>query len=208
VILVQEEGMRHKPSILLSLSVADILRSWALLTPEQRSALLEHRAAAASADEGLDVALARLGGEAAETLFDRMAACFHAFACLERGVRAAIAEGRHEEAASRLFGAKYDSVATLLDRADDPAGPVDPVDRYLLYLSARQLVEELRKEAIPGFARADRRAEWDALVARIARIDALRESLAAAGDGSLREFLEWFEPHFLARAEPPREAAR
>jgi hypothetical protein len=208
MILVQEEGMRHKPSILLSLSVADILRSWALLTPEQRSAFLEHRAAAASADEGLDVALARLGGETAETLFDRMAACFHAFACLERGVRAAIAEGRHEEAASRLFGAKYDSVATLLDRADDPAGPVDPVDRYLLYLSARQLVEELRKEAIPGFARADRRAEWDALVARIARIEALRESLAAAGDGSLRAFLEWFEPHFLARAEPPREAVR
>jgi hypothetical protein len=40
-LLVREEGMAWKPSILLTLSVADILRYWSALTREQRLALLE-----------------------------------------------------------------------------------------------------------------------------------------------------------------------
>lgn len=43
LLLVQEEGMSHKPSLLLSLSVADILRYWSLLTVAQRAAFLELR---------------------------------------------------------------------------------------------------------------------------------------------------------------------
>lgn len=41
LVLVQEEGMSHKPSLLLHLSTADILRYWSLLTVEQRAAFLE-----------------------------------------------------------------------------------------------------------------------------------------------------------------------
>lgn len=39
LLLIQEEGLSHKPSLLLQLSAADILRYWALLTQAQRSAL-------------------------------------------------------------------------------------------------------------------------------------------------------------------------
>jgi hypothetical protein len=46
LLLVQEEGMAAKPSLLLQLSAADILRYWALLTPAQRAAFVEARAPA------------------------------------------------------------------------------------------------------------------------------------------------------------------
>ncbi len=41
MLLVQEEGMWRKPSLLLRLSAADILRYWSLLTTAQRAAFLE-----------------------------------------------------------------------------------------------------------------------------------------------------------------------
>ncbi|MBA2360062.1 MAG: hypothetical protein H0V79_03820, partial [Actinobacteria bacterium] len=44
LLLVQEDGMSHKPSLLMHLSAADILSYWSLLTPEQRTAFLESRA--------------------------------------------------------------------------------------------------------------------------------------------------------------------
>jgi hypothetical protein len=43
-LLVQEEGMSHRPSVLFELSPAEILRYWSLLTPAQRAAFLEARA--------------------------------------------------------------------------------------------------------------------------------------------------------------------
>ena len=39
-VLVCEEGMEHKPSIFLALSVEEILQYWSLLSPEQREILL------------------------------------------------------------------------------------------------------------------------------------------------------------------------
>ena len=42
-VLVQEEGMKSKPSALFDLSPSEILRYWSLLTAEQRAAFLEAR---------------------------------------------------------------------------------------------------------------------------------------------------------------------
>ena len=44
VLLVQEDGLAAKPSLLRTLSVAEILRFWALLSPEQRATFIEVRA--------------------------------------------------------------------------------------------------------------------------------------------------------------------
>ncbi|MEO5912689.1 MAG: hypothetical protein ABIS50_00535 [Luteolibacter sp.] len=42
-VLIIEDGMTQKPSQILALSAADILRYWSMLTPEQRSSFLEWR---------------------------------------------------------------------------------------------------------------------------------------------------------------------
>ena len=97
-LLVQEEGMSHKPSLLLRLSAADILRYWSLLTAEQRVAFLEARAPEiALLGQGADlVARTKITLEG-DTLFDRFAGFFHAFACLERAVRSALDANKEKE---------------------------------------------------------------------------------------------------------------
>ena len=42
-VLVREEGMEQKPSILLTLTAEEILRYWSLLSAEQREAFLSEK---------------------------------------------------------------------------------------------------------------------------------------------------------------------
>src|SRR5690606_4404167 len=51
-VLVQEEGMAHKPSLFEQLSVEEILRYWSLLSAEQRAAFLEEKGQALLAEAG------------------------------------------------------------------------------------------------------------------------------------------------------------
>lgn len=205
-ILVQEEGMAHKPSLLLQLSVADILRSWSLLTPEQRAAFLEtHAPTPTSSDDGLDLVVARRLLTGHPTLFDRFAGYFHAFNCLDQSVRTAIAEGRDNEACYRLFGRKYDSLGTLMDRVQSGGSAVDDVERYLLYLCAKQLVRDLQRDCAEF---SDGHAEeWARLDGRLAEFQTLRDRLTAKDPPQMAPFLEWFERWFLRRATPAPEAA-
>src|SRR5690606_1012700 len=80
-----------------------------------------------------------------DTVFDRFAGFFHAFGCLERGVRAALDDGREKEANYRLFGKKYDSLGSLLDRVLSDQEKLDQVDRYVIGLCARQLCQEIAR---------------------------------------------------------------
>src|SRR5262249_10288110 len=139
-ILVQEEGLSHKPSLIMTLSAAEILRSWALLTSEQRAAFIEDRL---QRDPKIRL---ELGIEnppppdpTPETFFDRFAGIFHGFGCLTRAVAAALEGGREPEAVYRLFGRKYDSLGTLLDRVLSAEGREDDVTRYVTLLCARQV---------------------------------------------------------------------
>lgn len=205
-ILVQEEGMGHKPSLLLQLSVADILRSWSLLTPEQRAAFLEaHAPAPDSSDDGIDLVVARSLLMDRPTLFDRFAGYFHAFNCLDQAVRDAIEDGRDTEACYRLFGRKYDSLGTLMDRVRFGGSAVDDVERYLLYLCAKQLVRDLQRDC-PEFADRQTR-EWAQLDRRLAGFQDLRDQLVAKDPTQMGPFLEWFERWFLRRASPAPEVA-
>jgi len=205
LLLVQEDGMSHKPSLLLSLSAADILRYWSLLTPAQRAAFLEARAPdLALAGPGADLVARAAIAREEDTLFDRFAGFFHAFACLERSVRAALDAGGDREAVYRLFGCKYDSLGNLLDRVAAGDGAGDDVDRYVILLCARQLLREVERR-YPEF--------WGGHcddVSRVARrfetADEIRARLSAADPERMPGFLDWFEPWFLLRAQTLTEA--
>ena len=206
LILVQEEGMSHRPSLLLDLSAADILRYWALLSVEQRAAFIESHASAsiAGGDDPLIAKLAPLQGE--RTLFDRFAGIFHAFACLEDRVREALRTNKTREADYRLFGKKYDSLGRLLDRVveDVRAGTGDRVEQYLVTMCVRQLVRELGR-TYPEYW-SERREDIKVLDGLLAQASGVRTALAAA-HAEMPAFLDWFDKWFLKRATAIAEDA-
>ena len=197
-ILVQEEGMSHKPSLLWSLSAADILRYWTLLTDAQRSAFLEARAPAVVLEgEGSDlVTRARIEVED-QTMFDRFAGIFHAFSTLEDTLRRAFEEENDKVISYRLFGDKYDSLGSLLDRVGAEGG--DLVDSYVIVMCARQLNRELKREFPDAWS--EHQADAIRLETRIAGLDSLRERLTANAGEDMERFLDWFDRWFLRRAE-------
>jgi hypothetical protein len=204
LLLVQEEGMSHKPSLLMSLSATDILKYWSLLTPEQRSAFLEARAPEVFLiGQGADLVTSAKVALGEETLFDRFAGFFHAFGCLERTCRSALEAGREKEVGYRLFGKKYDSLASLLDRVSSDEAGGDDVDRYVIVLCARQLCREIAR---------DHPEYWHAHGADARELDqkfqdsaAVRQRLVEQKPGEMSAFLYWFDRWFLRRAVPPEE---
>ena len=108
-VLVREEGMAHRPSILSELSPDEILEYWSLLSADERAAFIERHAAFGEKIEGIPV-VERDPLGTGDTLFDRFAGVFHAFGCLRRNIEKALEDGRHDEAEMRLLGAKYDSL--------------------------------------------------------------------------------------------------
>jgi hypothetical protein len=205
LLLVQEEGMSHRPSLLLELSAADILRYWALLSVEQRAAFIEARARIAGDDDPLVAKLAPLPVET--TLFDRFAGVFHAFGCLEERVREALDALKTREADYRLFGKKYDSLGSLLDRvlSDVRSAAGDPVEQYVVVLCTRQLLRELAR-SYPEYWQ-EHRDDVKGLEAQLADAASARAALAA-GHAEMPEFLDWFDRWFLKRAEAlPEEGA-
>ena len=199
-ILVLEEGMAQKPSILLNLTIADILRCWSALTPEQKAVLPEDRYQ--ELGQAVSALLPRgpLGKHELESLFDAFAGAFHAFASLERKLFQAIKQGRNKEAEYLLFGKKYDSLPRLLDRLAEGEDRIDAVHRYVLLLCARQVLDRVKRQE-GDFAGAHRR-EVGELEQRLEALDAAREALALEPAGEKRAFLEWYESWFLKRAEP------
>ncbi len=205
LLLVQEEGMSHKPSLLLRLTVADILRYWALLAPEQRAAFVEARAPElALAGEGAELVVRLRARADIDTLFGRFAGIFHGFGCLERAVRAALESGRDKEADYRVFGRRYDSLISLLERATSPEAGCDEVEAYVILGCAHQLCH-----AIAGDYReywSDRGADARRLTKLVEeRRAAVRRSLIDGNPEGFEQFLDWFDPRFHRRAEPVGE---
>ena len=201
LVLVQEEAMAHKPSLLHTLSAADILRYWSLLTPEQRADFLEERIAEIP-DALREIGLEQLPqmNRGRETLFDTFAGVFHAFGSLERAVRAALENGREKEAVYRLFGKKYDSLPRLLDRVLDEETEGDHVLQYVIVLSAEQLLREVESTEPEFFDR--HRSELRTLRTRLSRLDELRQRFAFGTPEERQRFFEWFDHWFITRAAP------
>lgn len=205
LLLVQEEGMSHKPSLLVHLSPADILRYWSLLTPDQRAAFLEaHGPDLSPTDQGADLtAIYRRQGDH-DTIFDRFAGVFHGFGCLERAVLEALADEREKEADYRLFGRKYDSLGSLLDRIHKDCEKTDLVDRYVMVLCARQLLQVVSR-AHPEYWK-EREADVATLGGHLAELDTIRTALLQREDASFGAFLDWFDAWFLKRASKVERA--
>jgi hypothetical protein len=204
-LLVREEGMAMKPSILLTLSVADILRYWSALTREQRLAILENAAFRDPAIAGaLSVAIKESRSERRDSFFDNFAQIFQAFENVEHDVRRALEAEREKEAIQRLLGEKYDSLPCLLTRILQADRSADAVSKYLIVLCARQVLEQTRN-LFPDFARAHRQ-RFDELLA-MTKTSGLRAQLDLAGVEQPGNFLDWFETWFVRRAEPSQEPA-
>ena len=201
LLLVQEEGMSHKPSLLLRLSAADILRYWSLLTPEQRHAFIEeHGPELAPTEQGADLVTRYRRMLEHDTVFDRYAGFFHGFGCLERAVIDALKEGREKEADYRLFGRKYDSLWSLLDRIHTDTDKTDPVDRHVIALCAQQLCREIAKTFPDYWNRRD--ADVATLKQRFNELGAVRELLIVQHGDDFGSFLDWFDNWFIRRANP------
>ena len=189
-VLVREENMGHRPSLLMQLTPEEILEYWSLLTPHQRAQFIEARILGQV--EGLPVAqVDRLHPR--ETLFDRFAGIYHAFGCLERAVDTALEDGRDNEADARLLGAKYDSLPNLLQKTlDRPDG--DPILNYVTFLCATQLRQELSRRH-PDFFR-QRTQHVKHLDELLDRLPTLRNSIEL-DDAHADQFLQWYEGKFL-----------
>jgi hypothetical protein len=200
MLLVQEEGMSHKPSILFELSVSDILRYWALLTTEQRLAFLEARLPLerALAGQGSELLTRANALATTDTLFDRFAGIFHAFGCLERAVRDALEQGRAKDVAYRLFGKKYDSLGSLLDRVASQDEESKLVEAYVIVLCAKQMWKELLRDYPDQLSPNSEDARQ--LKQRFDALGVVRDQLLHTGDSSFSEFLGWFDFWFMRRA--------
>lgn len=205
-VLVQEDGMAQRPSLLFDLSPGEILRYWALLSDAQRAAFLEqHAPEAAMAGTGAQLVGKYVRIVDHDSFFDRFAGIFVSFGQLERNVRASIGAGNDRSAVYRLFGQKYDSLGRLLSRIQEDAGKSadNLIEYYVMALCARQTITEIKRE-FPDFFR-EHADEAKGLEAQLGIVDVLRERLSASGDHEFATFLAWFEEWFLKRAKPLAE---
>ncbi len=198
-ILVREEGMGYRPSLWTELTPEEILEYWSLLTAAQRAAFLERLTG--DSLEGLPTAI-KDPLKSHDTLFDRYAGIYHAFGCLSRHIETALDEGREAEAETRLLGAKYDSLPSLLEKtlARDDA---DPIVSYVTLLCARQLRDDVVGRYRDDFFKT-RKKGLAALDRLLARLPDLKNALPLSDDDDERAaFLDWYESAFLRPARVP-----
>ncbi|MBK8232089.1 MAG: hypothetical protein IPK72_16290 [Candidatus Eisenbacteria bacterium] len=155
LVLVQETGMSHRPSLLLDLPVSEILRYWSQLTSDQRAAFLEVHGGRLSETVDGSALVAALGPHAVDgSVFEKFAGIFLAFGTTERSIRTTLEAGAPVgPVIYRLFGQKYDSLGNLLERVVREAGEAAqgvPVEQYVTALCAKQMVTGLTRD-YPGF---------------------------------------------------------
>jgi hypothetical protein len=211
-VLVREEHMGHRPSLLTQLTPEEILEYWSLLTPEQRAAFIEIHCERSGFIEDWP------NGRGAKplartTLFDRFAGIYHAFGCLRRHTTLAIEEGREREAETRLLGAKYDSLPSLLEKSlskkdkdtskndeDSNKKDEDPIIRYVTFLCARQTRDLLAAEHRAFFR--SRRKQAARLEELLAKLPEVRAALPIDQMDGGRAFIDWYEEAFLKPVAP------
>lgn len=193
-VLVQEEGMDQKPSLLRELTAEEILNYWSLLSPEQRERFLLQRILTANEmrEEGIVIP----GKASQDSMFDRFAGIFHAFNQLEQHVTKALEAKRERDAAYRLLGEKHDSLPVLVRKVLETKGE-DVVNRYVTLLSARQLLDRIASN-VPDFA-AHYRTEFKKVRKSLEGITEVRKNFTFGSHEERAQFFEWFDRMFLAR---------
>ena len=190
-VLVREEHMAHRPSLLLEMTPEEIFEYWSFLTAAQRADLIERLTTAEL--EGLPTDR-RAALRARHTVFDRFSGVYHAFGCLQRHVEDALANHREREAEARLLGAKYDSLPSLLQKTLD-AKESDAITRYVTFLCAKQVRDHFRRQHQKFFSsRKQPLAHLDALLDHLGDVRSDLPLDVAGADG---EFIKWYEAAFL-----------
>ncbi|MDV6034403.1 MAG: hypothetical protein F9B45_30785 [Phycisphaera sp. RhM] len=185
----------------MQLSTTDILRYWSLLSAEQRAAFIDSRATdLMGTGTGADLVVRAKIALDDDTLFDRFAGFFHAFGCLERAVRRSLDDEQTKQASYRLFGRKYDSLGTLLERISAQQATLDAVDGYVISMCCKQMCREFQSD-YPEYWR-DQRENVKKLEARLADLALIRDRLVNENGEEFTEFLGWFDQWFLRRAKP------
>lgn len=194
--------MAHKPSLVTDLAIEDILRYWALLTPDQRADYLAEKLPALPGDDGADLVTTVNKVTSPDRLFSRFAGIFHAFARIEAEIIDALENRRERDADYRLFGAKFDSLGPLLARVQSETG-VDLIERYVIALCATQLRDQVRQRFATywGEHADDARKLDDALD----KLGGLELEIVARNDSDMTRFVAWFRRRFLRR-QPARVA--
>jgi len=201
-VLVREENMAYKPSMLLSLSAEEILHYWSLLSPEQREAFISSREPTLA--DGTELATIKAQVVKIDTMFDRFAGIFHAFGRLNQHVCDALEADRETEAIYRLFGKKYDSLPSLIEKvvADEDG---DRVNRYVTLLCTKQFVKKVEDdEAV--FAQRHR-DEFRSVKRQLEVINRIRGGFTFDTPEEQEEFFDWFEQMFFLEIPVPSEEA-
>ena len=195
-ILIREEGMTHKPSLLTQLTPEEILQYWSLLSESQRQAFLAERLETDEALLGFSTARPLLPREAIQTVFDRFAGVFHAFERLSSWVDEKLELDRKAEVTARLFGEKYDSLPVLLRKIFEGRGK-DAVIAYVTFLSAKQVVARTKRKWRHYWS--EHRDDGDKLERRLEELATIRTELPLT-DLDREKFLDWYEEMFVTDA--------
>lgn len=197
-VLIEEEEMAYKQSLMLDLTPEEILRYWSLLTPEQKEnfilAHLLQRSAPGVPGSPVPKSIA------GESMFDRFAGIFHAFGRLEHHVREALDANVEGEAVYRLFGEKYDSLPNLV-RKTIAAEDGDLVNRYITLLCARMTLDRI-EDNHQAFAIAHK-AQIKGMRKELDAVEQLRARFSFATPDERATFFEWFDKMFLKDMTPP-----
>jgi hypothetical protein len=207
-ILVEEEGVLDKPSLLARLPPEEILRYWSLLTDDQKAEFFDEHAGDLNDEE-----IAKWTGQVKtqrsdHSFFAAFAHVYLSFGNLERAIRKALAAGRHKEAVDRLFGKRFDTLKRLVERLPEKEVP-DPVADYVTLLCALQLLTVIKRDE-PEFAAMarDRFTLIDEIeTARDRLRPTIRLESSGLPHGDEQAFFTWLDRWFLRRAEPASRAA-
>jgi len=197
-IMIREEGMHQRPSLLISLTPEEILMFWSLLSPEQQEYFIAEKLTQEAMLQGISAGNSHRY-IANDTIFDRFAGAYHAFEQLISHVNEAIADGRESEAKIRLFGAKYDSLPQLLEKTLSREDG-DDVMAYITFLCARQTYNRVARKN-PDFMKINRK-EAMALNRLLKKSSMIRGRLSSQMADSTK-FLNWFEKMFLRMIKQP-----
>lgn len=197
-VLVREEGMHQRPSLLISLTPEEILQYWSLLSPEQQEYFLMEKVSKQATLQGIE-AVRSNRYIMNDTVFERFAGVYHAFEKLIDYVTESIAEGKEREAIARLFGAKYDSLPQLLEktlRREDE----DDVMIYITFLCAKQARNRMAR-AYPEFVKSHKK-DSKVLNRLLRQLPEIRDRLSSRMTDSV-DFLKWYEQMFLRMIQQP-----
>lgn len=199
-VLVREEGITFRPSLLSELTPEEILMYWSLLSQAQKEAFIMEKLAGDGELQGLKTRTHRY--RAQDTIFDRFAGVYHAFEQLYRHVTDCIDRDETRDAEARMFGAKYDSLPELLQKTLETNN--DPVMRYIIFLCAKQVAARVRRHRRVFWK--SHKKERERLDGLLAHLPALAEALPL-DDADRASFLKWYESMFVRMIRQPEEIA-